>query len=105
MRPFSVAAEKRSTIYFGTFHTGSMNTPAHVSGLSGPSGPRAAQPVELEQSRGPGKLKLLQSMTAQTALGTVLRPAPATPTHAVRALMNVTGLIIFFQVKYSNITQ
>ena len=65
-----------------------MNTPAHVSGQSGPSGPLAAQPVELEQSRGPGKLKLLQSMMEQIALGTVPRPAPATLTHAVRASTN-----------------
>ena len=64
-----------------------------MSGQSGPSGPLAAQPVELEQSRGPGKLKLLQSMTALTALGTVLRPAPATPTHAQLTANGASGAI------------
>ena len=72
--------------------TGLMNTPAHVSGQSGLSGPLAAQPVELEQNRGPGKLKLLQSMTALTALGTVLRPAPATPTHAQLTANGASGV-------------
>ena len=61
-----------------------MNTPAHVSGLSGLSGQLAAPPVELDQSRGAGKWKLQQSMTVQTALGIKLRLPPATLTHAVR---------------------
>ena len=71
---------------------GLMNIPAHVSGPSGLSGPRAAQLVELERNRGPGKLKLLQSMTALTALGTVLRPAPATPTHAQLTANGASGV-------------
>merc|ERR1712226_1843169 len=71
---------------------GLMNTPAHVSGLSGPSGPHAAQPVELEQSRGPGRLTLQQSMTEQTALGTVLRPAHATLIHAQLTANGASGV-------------
>merc|ERR1719373_569337 len=71
---------------------GLMNTPAHVSGQSGPSGPLAAQPVELEQSRGLGRLKLLQSMMEQIALGTVPRPAPATLTHAQLTANGASGV-------------
>merc|ERR1711974_437198 len=71
---------------------GLMNTPAHVSGLSGASGPHAAQPVELEQSRGPGRLKLQQSMTERIALATVLRPAPAILTHAQLTANGASGV-------------
>ena len=70
-----------------TFHTGLMNTPAHVSGLSGLSGQPAAPPVELDQSRGPGMWKLQQLMTVQTALGTKPRLLPVTQTHAVRTFI------------------
>ena len=65
-----------------------MNIRAPVSGLSGPSGQRAALPVELDQSRGPGMWKLQQSMMVQTALGTKLRLPPATLTHAVRNIIS-----------------
>ena len=73
-----------SAMCIGILHTGLMNTPAPVSGLSGLSGQPAAPPVELDPSRGPGMWKLKQSTTAQTALGTKLKPLPATLTHAVR---------------------
>ena len=75
-----------SAMCIGILHTGLMNTPAPVSGLSGPSGQPAAPPVELDPNRGPGMWKLKQSTTAQTALGTKLKPLPATLTHAVRTL-------------------
>ena len=68
----------------GKLHTGLMNTPAHVSGQSGQSGLPAAPHAELAQSRGQEMWKHQQLMTEQTALGTKLRPLPATLTHAVR---------------------
>merc|ERR1711988_867229 len=69
-----------------------MNTPAPVSGLSGLSGQPAAPPVELDPSRGPGMWKLKQSTTAQTALGTKLKPLPATLTHARLTANGASGV-------------
>ena len=89
---FLIVEAKKGSQYsgvpcIGTFHTGLMNTPAHVSGLSGLSGQPAAPPVELDQSRGPGMWKLQQSMMVQTALGTKRRLPPVTLTHAVRTFV------------------
>lgn len=60
-----------------------MSTPAHVSGLSGPSGLHAVPPVEQEQSKGQGMWILRQSMMEQPVMGRKLRPLPATLNHAV----------------------
>ena len=60
-----------------------MSTPAHVSGLSGPSGLHAVPPVEQEQSKGQGMWILQQSMMEQPVMGRKQRPLPATLNHAV----------------------
>ena len=80
-----------------------MNTPAHVSGQSGQSGLPAAPHAELAQSRGPEMWKHQQLITGQNAMGTKLRPLPATLTHAVtnfvlyRRIL-VPRLLLFFEL-------